>query len=123
MSVDDVTGGKRQGPAVVSVSARNVQTKLHIELSQIFWKKPPQSVSGGGGVAAVAKNFKLESEFFDKAPVQVDQLGGNGQDRRSRSRDPVMEFVQSIQLRVAVRSPVAPGKGKKHGSGGQHLSQ
>jgi hypothetical protein len=123
LAVQDIAGGKRQRPAVVAIAGRQIDTELQIERPEIFRQAPSQAVGGGSQVPGIAEDLELQLVLLDKAAVPVVDLGRDGDDRRAGFLDLIMYRVQSIQLCIAVRSPIAAVEGQRDRSRGERIRQ
>ena len=106
-SVDDVAGGQRQRPAVVAVGGLEIDPKPSVGFTQIVWKLKAQLVLLGNPIPLVVEDLEAEPILLDEILTEARQLRRDGEQRCSGVDDTVSRFVQSIQLRFAVGSPMS----------------
>lgn len=105
-SVDDVACGQRQRPAVVAVRGLEIDAEPFVRFTQVVRKLKAQPVLPGYPILLVVKNLEAEPVLLNEVSTEARQLGRDGEQRCSSGDDTVSRFVQSIQLRFAVGSPM-----------------
>jgi hypothetical protein len=97
--------------------------EFSIEVPEGFGQSPPEPIRRRRFVARIAKNFKGKFLLLDERPAEGRDFRRNGKKPRSLRFDFRKNFVESLQLRVAIGSPVAPEEGQDHGTSLQKIVQ
>lgn len=114
LPVDDVARRDRQRPARVSVAFGEIDVELEVEFLEIVGKGPTEAVGGRDLESGIAENLETEFPFFDERAALFGYLRRDGDEGGAGRLELTTNLVQSIQLRVAVGSPIATKEGENH---------
>ena len=106
--VDYVARRHRQRPAVFAVVFGQIDTDAEIDVTQFGGHLKGQSELVRIGVTRISEKVEFQLVPFGHGEAVFSQLRRQRDDRRSGTLDFVCDFLQSVQLRIAVGSPAAP---------------
>lgn len=106
--VDDVGGRQGQGPTVLTIAYRQIDAELEVDFLEINRQAETQPQGCTHVVAGIVQDFKVQLQLFDQGAAPLGQLRGDSYQIRSGIDDLIVDLVQSLQLCIAVGSPITP---------------
>ncbi len=102
---DEVAGRHRQSPARVSVMAFEIDSEGEINFSQSVGNGEDQSKLFSNGVVLVAENRDGQIVLFDDLASKLGSRWRDCQQGGAKINNGIVDRLQSLQLRIAIRSP------------------
>ena len=114
IAVNNESSRQGQRPRVICIVTRQVDAEPQINASQIFGHGMHQAELSGHLIARIPENLKCQFFGFFQGAAEFVDLGRYGDKICPQGSKLLNMILQSLQLKIAIRSPASAVDGKNH---------
>jgi hypothetical protein len=104
LAIDDKSAWHRQCPQFVTIKSNEIYSKTAVQLPELPWQGKHKTEPRGDGIVFINQHGKGKMFLFNNLLRVFFELWGDDDNGGAKCFNILRYFLQSFQLRVAVRS-------------------